>query len=142
MITPNYCVECNESWELLSLYQFSLTLLWRMSLSYRNQLNYLFCKSVDWFTFNRDLRHETIKLNIKVLKNWRFEFAFKRVLKISRYPVASNSGICCLVAQYENSLLKSLYFLILGWFEDNCTGKGLMWSRWWFRKMFYGDKSW
>ena len=37
-----------------------LTLLWRGSLSYRNQSIDFFCKSMDWFLYNRGLRHERI----------------------------------------------------------------------------------
>ena len=35
----------------------ALTLSWRRFLSYRNQSNDLFCKSMDWFLYNRDLLH-------------------------------------------------------------------------------------
>ena len=35
-----------------------LLLLWRSSLSFRNQSLDLFCKSMDWFLYNEDLRHE------------------------------------------------------------------------------------
>ena len=30
-------------------------------MSYRNQYNDLLCKSMDWFLFGRDLRHERVK---------------------------------------------------------------------------------
>ena len=39
--------------------QMTKTLVWRRSLSYRNQSIDLLCKSVDWFLYNRDLRHES-----------------------------------------------------------------------------------
>ena len=39
-----------------------LTLSWRMSLSYRNQFINLQTKSMDWFQYNRHLRHERVKL--------------------------------------------------------------------------------
>ena len=38
----------------------TLTLSWRRSLSFRNQSFDLLCKSVDWFLYNRDLRHERV----------------------------------------------------------------------------------
>ena len=38
-----------------------LTLSWRRSLSYKNQPIDLHCKSVDWFLYERDLRHERVK---------------------------------------------------------------------------------
>ena len=36
----------------------SLTLSWWRSLSYRNQTIDLLCKLMDWFLYNRDVRHE------------------------------------------------------------------------------------
>ena len=39
----------------------TLTLSWRRSLSYRNQSIYLQSKSVDWFLYDRYLRHEGVK---------------------------------------------------------------------------------
>ena len=41
---------------------FSITLLWRRSLSYRNQSIDLQSKSMDLFLYDRDLRHEKDKL--------------------------------------------------------------------------------
>ena len=38
------------------------TLSWRRLLSYRNQSIDLLCKSMDWFLFDKDLRHERDKL--------------------------------------------------------------------------------
>ena len=38
-----------------------LTLSWRKSLSYRNQSTDLQSKSMDWFLYDTDLRHVTIK---------------------------------------------------------------------------------
>ena len=37
-----------------------LTLSWQRSLSYRSQIIDLQTKSVDWFLFDRDLRHERV----------------------------------------------------------------------------------
>ena len=39
---------------------FRLSLPWRRSLSYRNQSIDLLCKPMDWFQYDRDLRHERI----------------------------------------------------------------------------------
>ena len=39
---------------------FYLTLSWRRSLSYRSQPNDLLYKPVDWFLYDRDLRHQRI----------------------------------------------------------------------------------
>ena len=42
-----------------SIYQrWLLILSWRRSLSYRNEFINLLCKSMDWFLYDRDLRHE------------------------------------------------------------------------------------
>ena len=54
------------------MYEFryqTLTLLWRRSLSYRNQSIDLKCKSMDWFLYDRDFRHERVKglvLNMEI----------------------------------------------------------------------------
>ena len=42
----------------------TLTLSWRRSLSYRNQSIYLQSKSIDWFLYDRYLRHEGVKLSL------------------------------------------------------------------------------
>ena len=41
--------------------EWFLTLSWRRSLSYRNQSTDLLCKSMDWFLYDNDLRHERVK---------------------------------------------------------------------------------
>ena len=51
---------------LTILGHYALTLSWRRSLLYRNQSIDLHCKSMEWFSmewflYNRDLRHERIK---------------------------------------------------------------------------------
>ena len=43
----------------------SLTLSWRRSLSCRNHSNDLLCKSVDWFLYDGDLRHERVKVSLR-----------------------------------------------------------------------------
>ena len=62
------------------------TLSWRRPLSYRIQFIDLLCKSMDWFLYDKDLRHERVKwwlqnlgtcqssmmeLFTKVVKNWK-----------------------------------------------------------------------
>ena len=42
-----------------------LTLSWRRPLSYRNQSIDLPSKSMDWFLYDNDLRHERVKINLK-----------------------------------------------------------------------------
>ena len=39
----------------------SLTLSRRRSVPYRNQSIHFLCKSMDWFLYDKDLRHESIK---------------------------------------------------------------------------------
>ena len=43
-----------------------LILAWRRSLSYKNQSIDLLSKSLDWFLYNRDLRHEKVKGAMKL----------------------------------------------------------------------------
>ena len=45
----------------LSVVTSHLILLWQSSLSYRNQLIDVLCKSVDWFLYDNDLRYENVK---------------------------------------------------------------------------------
>ena len=45
-----------------------LTLSWQRSLSQRNQSIDLLCKSMDWFPYDKDLRHENVKA-LKVIIN-------------------------------------------------------------------------
>ena len=45
-----------------------LTFLWRKSLSYRKQSTDLLCKSMDWFLYERDLRHERVKRHLEKTK--------------------------------------------------------------------------
>ena len=42
-------------------YENNITLSWRRSLSYRNQLIDLQNKSMDWFLYDRDLCHERVE---------------------------------------------------------------------------------
>ena len=44
----------------------SLTLSWRRPLSYRNQSIDLWSKLMDWFPYDNGLRHERVKLKLKV----------------------------------------------------------------------------
>ena len=41
-------------------HDISITLSWQRSLSYRNQSIDLLCKSIGWFLYDRDLRHEKV----------------------------------------------------------------------------------
>ena len=48
-----------KSWRLV--FSKLLTLSGQRSLSYRNQSIDLLCKSMDWFLYDKDLRHERVK---------------------------------------------------------------------------------
>ena len=44
-----------------AIFRIVLTLSWRRSQSYRSQSFDLLCKLMDWFLYDRDLRHEIVK---------------------------------------------------------------------------------
>ena len=44
-----------------NIHHACLALSWRRSLSYRNQSIDLLCKSIDWFLYDRGLRHERVE---------------------------------------------------------------------------------
>ena len=50
----------NDDFFFFIQYPLILTLSWWWSLSYRNQSIDLLCKSLDWFLYDRDLRHESV----------------------------------------------------------------------------------
>ena len=45
---------------------FALTLSWWMRLSYRNQSIDLVCKSMDWFLYDINLRHERVNRRLRI----------------------------------------------------------------------------
>ena len=45
-----------------------LTLLWRKAISHRNQSIDFLCKSMDWFLYDRDIRHE----RVTYMRPWDF----------------------------------------------------------------------
>ena len=47
---------------------FALTLSWWRSLSYTNQSFDLFCKSMDWFLYDKDLRHERFRTDANIIE--------------------------------------------------------------------------
>ena len=55
----------------------TLTLPWRRSLSYRNQSINLQIKSMNWFLYDRDHRHERVKKMWRIQKSL-FMLTFKR----------------------------------------------------------------
>ena len=52
------------------MYDRILTLSWRRSLSYRNQSIDLQSKSMNWFLYDRDLRHERVNTFLWISKIW------------------------------------------------------------------------
>ena len=56
-----------EEWKLVSLNSL-LTLSWRKSLLYVNQSTDLLCKRMDWFIYDRELRHERVNVRREI---WR-----------------------------------------------------------------------
>ena len=55
-------------WKILK-YDDSLTLSWRRPLSCRNQSIDLQIKSMDWFLYDKGLRHERVKMNFHTKEN-------------------------------------------------------------------------
>ena len=72
------CVWSMYTWSILEQQDISLmdgsTLSWRRSLSYRTQSIDLQNKSMDWFLYDRDLRHEKIK---RQLWNYKLNQTFQ-----------------------------------------------------------------
>ena len=57
--------------------RFALTLLWRKTLLYRSQPIDLLCKSMDWFLYHKDLRHEGVQHNSKLLMHVHKTFRWR-----------------------------------------------------------------
>ena len=55
-----------------NIHHACLALSWRRSLSYRNQSIDLLCKSIDWFLYHRDLRHERVKILFCSRLSWNY----------------------------------------------------------------------
>ena len=77
-----------------------LALSWRRSLSYRNESIHLLCKSMDWFLYDRDLRHERVKGTIwtfsnivheRVKSNFFADFLQNSYLKIHKKTLVDES---------------------------------------------------
>ena len=78
---------------------FNLTLSRRWSLSYRNQSIDLFCKSMNWFLYARDLRHERVKQKVSNLRgvftgvNLKMELFKKIVNGFQRLTIFLKSSV-------------------------------------------------
>ena len=86
-------------------------------LSYRNQSIGLFCKSINWFLYYRDLRHEGVKLKLSIkLYTWIIKLSktasatyrvhFVEVIKIWRQRKLLNANKIC-----KQSLFSSQCFI-------------------------------
>ena len=68
----------------------TLILSWRMPLSYKNQPIGFLCKSMNWFLYDKDLRHETVKeivVNVKIKRftsrqNGNWKSSLWKILKL------------------------------------------------------------
>ena len=80
----------NASFFVGEWFGWTLIFLWGKSLSYRNQSIDLFSKSMDWFLYDRDLRHERVKVRAAILQyciNPFYVIGF--AWKVSKYRVFS-----------------------------------------------------
>ena len=69
--------------------KFFLILSWRRPLSHRNQSIDLLFKSVDWFLYDNDLRHERVKMG----KKWRKMLRATYSLKFKNIILFLNRGL-------------------------------------------------
>ena len=94
-----------------------LTLLWRMFLSYRNQTINLFCKSMDWFLYDRGLRHERVKtcfLNFPYAINCYFliEISFKHDFIVDTpYLGKSFPDLFCKYLLFRKNIYEDVHFV-------------------------------
>ena len=66
---------------LLKNITLSLTLSWRRPFSYRNQSIDSLCKSMDWFLYDNDLRHERVTYCSCIEKCTLLTFPERRTLR-------------------------------------------------------------
>ena len=64
ILPEDYCKQIGNKYIVKFNLNFSLSLSWRRSLSYRNQSIGSLPKSMDWFLYDNGLRHERVKKNI------------------------------------------------------------------------------
>ena len=88
----------------------ALTLSWRKSLSYRNQSTDFLWKSINWFLYDRDLRHKIVNMWIfKSLNNVNPEFVWSYfIFKNTTYNIRNGTLLRLLTAkstQYGTNLV-------------------------------------
>ena len=84
-----------------------LILLWRGSLSYRNQSIDLLCKSMNWFFYDRDLRHENFKG--RWLSSKQYQKLDIRVISIRNLLYTKKSGLFLNFCLRSNLLEKYIF---------------------------------
>ena len=75
---------------LLSMW---LTLSWRRFLSYRNQSIYLLSKSVYWFLYDRDLRHDRVEQLSRYNDTWYIYVHNYTIRKSWQYFLADSTTV-------------------------------------------------
>ena len=70
-----------NTWWTLKGHRY-LTLSWRRPLSYRNQSIDLQSKSMDWFLYDKDLRHERVKKSCSWNNAWHLSVTMCKRVKI------------------------------------------------------------
>ena len=91
-----------------------LTLSWRSFLSYRNQSIDLFCKSMNWFLYDRGLRHE--RINGLLSKSKLFEQIFFKIGVPKNFAILSGNHLCLsifLIRFFRPFLTEHLRWLLL-----------------------------
>ena len=88
-------------------FSFFLNSFIRRPLSYRNQSIDLLCKSIDWFLYNRDLRHVIAEAWLII---WRHQFRSGRLVVLCKKVLLKISQ------STEKGLCWSLFFnKVAGW---------------------------
>ena len=87
----------------------SLTLSWRKPLSYRNQSIDLLCKSMDWFLYDNNLRHERV--------NYKRSHGITVLINLFPLPIRSKcifleQNCFNLERKSQTSVVTSLYCLL------------------------------
>ena len=88
-----------------------LTLSWRKSLSFRNHYSDLLCKSMKWFLYDRNLRHERVSINIEVVL-----FIYKWIAAwFSRGSISTTWITSCEIFE-----LVVLFYIWENWRHEEC----------------------
>ena len=77
---------------------YFLTLSWRRPLSYRNQCIDLLRKSMVWFLYDNDLRHESPKYNFSLIcgmsfSNWHLHWLLQSVAELTMFSLPLKQAI-------------------------------------------------